>query len=147
MSIADPLPTTNMTDDQRAWFHAEYKHARRDELVGVLLAIFLGVLGLHQFYLRRTGLGILYLCFSWTGIPIIAGLIDAFFMPRRVRKFNAEQATLIAGKIYANQVFADSAPTNTPCLACGGPVEMLDTFCPHCGNRTSNLIHSRQAAD
>ena len=145
MSIAYPLPTDNMTDEQRAWFYAEYEHAHRDELVGVLLAIFLGGLGLHQFYLRRTALGILYICFSWTGVPIIAGWIEAFFMPRRVREYNAQQAALIAGKIYANQAFAASTPTTTPCIACGGPVETLATFCPHCGNAT-NYIHAQQSA-
>lgn len=147
MAIADPIPTSNMTDQQRAWFYAEYEHARRDEVIGVVLAIFLGGLGLHQFYLRRTGLGILYLCFCWTGVPVIAGWVDAFFMPRRVREFNAQQAALIAGSIYANQAFANQAPAETPCLACGGPVETLATFCPHCGNPTSNPVHARQGAD
>ena len=57
---------------------------RRDEVVGILLALFLGAFGIHHFYLRRTGLGILYSCFFWTRIPSVLGFIECFFMPGRV---------------------------------------------------------------
>lgn len=43
----------------------------------VLLAIFLGGLGIHNFYAGKTGLGILYLLFCWTFIPSIAALVQA----------------------------------------------------------------------
>jgi TM2 domain-containing membrane protein YozV len=83
----------------QATFYQQYEAARRDEVVGILLALFLGSLGLHHFYLRRTGLGILYLCFFWTGIPAILGFIECFFMPGRVREFNAIQAAGIAAAL------------------------------------------------
>ena len=41
-------------------FYQQYEAVRRDEVVGILLALFLGTFGIHHFYLRRTGLGILY---------------------------------------------------------------------------------------
>src|SRR3989338_8907108 len=41
-----------------------------------VLAIVLGGLGVHKFYLGETGTGILYLCFSWTMIPSIIGFIE-----------------------------------------------------------------------
>ncbi len=41
-----------------------------------ILAILLGGLGVHKFYLGNTGMGILYLCFCWSGIPSIVGLIE-----------------------------------------------------------------------
>ena len=134
VTFVDPLYTAGMTDHQRAWFYAEYQHARRDEVVGVLLAIFLGTFGIHHFYLRRNGLGLLYLLFSWTGIPAILGFIEAFFMPSRVRRYNAAQAAYISGQIRATSPFAyqPSAPS-TPCPACGGPIETGAVFCPHCG--------------
>ena len=72
---------------------------RRDEVVGILLALFLGGFGMHHFYLRRTGLGILYCCFCWTRIPWILGFIECFFMPGRVREFNAIQAAGIAAAL------------------------------------------------
>jgi TM2 domain-containing membrane protein YozV len=136
MQFANSSLTTNMTPEQRAWFNAEYEYSRRDEVIGVLLAIFLGAFGIHQFYLGRTGLGILYVCLSWSGIPAIAGWIEAFFMPHRVRNYNAQQANRIASQIHASVAIY---PSRTPCVACGGPVEPTEAYCPHCGQRA----HSR----
>ncbi len=83
----------------QAIFYQQYNAAKRDEVVGILLALFLGDFGVHHFYLRRTGLGILYVCFFWTGIPGLIGLIECFFMPARVREFNAIQAAAIAASL------------------------------------------------
>lgn len=80
-------------------FYQQYEITKRDEVVGVLLALFLGGFGAHHFYLRRTGLGVLYLLFSWTGITWIFGFIECFFMPARVREFNAIQAAGIAAAL------------------------------------------------
>jgi TM2 domain-containing membrane protein YozV len=72
---------------------------RRDEVVGIFLALFLGTFGIHHFYLRRTGLGILYCCFCWTSITTFLGFVECFFMPGRVREFNAIQAAGIAAAL------------------------------------------------
>jgi TM2 domain-containing membrane protein YozV len=45
----------------------------KNKLVAALLAIFLGGIGAHKFYLQKTGMGILYLVFFWTGIPPLLG--------------------------------------------------------------------------
>jgi TM2 domain-containing membrane protein YozV len=82
-----------------AIFYQHYEAVRRDEVVGVLLALFLGGFGAHHFYLRRTGLGIVYLIFFWTPIPWFLGFIECFFMPGRVREFNAVQAAGIAATL------------------------------------------------
>jgi len=88
-----PYPNT------QAIFFEQYQSVRRDEVVGILLALFLGTFGAHHFYLRRTGLGILYCCFCWTSIPTFLGFIECFFMPGRVREFNAIQAAGIAATL------------------------------------------------
>src|SRR4051812_21214379 len=88
-----PIPNT------QAMFYEQFEAVRRDEVVGILLALFLGTFGVHHFYLRRTGLGILYCCFFWSGIPSILGFIECFFMPSRVREFNAIQAAGIAAAL------------------------------------------------
>lgn len=44
--------------------------------VAAALAIFLGTIGAHRFYLGSYGMGLLYLVFCWTGIPTIAGIIE-----------------------------------------------------------------------
>ncbi|RZU41567.1 TM2 domain-containing membrane protein YozV [Edaphobacter modestus] len=139
MNYTDPLYTAGMTEHQRAWFYAEYEQARRDEVVGVLLAVFLGNFGLHHFYLRRTGLGVLYLLFSWTGIPAILGFIEAFFMPRRVRIYNAMQASYIAGQIRASSAFGyqPAVVSSAACPACGAALTTGAGFCPRCGAATT----------
>lgn len=139
MLITDPVYTANMNPQQRAWFFAEYEQARKDEAIGVLLALFLGCFGLHHFYLRRNGLGLLYLLFFWTGITAILGFIECFFMPGRVRDYNAVQAAYIASHILgAAPVYSTAAPvynTAAPrCAACGVPTEPDAIFCPHCGS-------------
>jgi TM2 domain-containing membrane protein YozV len=83
----------------QAIFYQQYESVRRDEVVGILLALFLGGFGMHHFYLQRTGLGILYCCFCWTPIPWVLGFIECFFMPGRVREFNAIQAAGIAAML------------------------------------------------
>jgi TM2 domain-containing membrane protein YozV len=88
-----PYPNT------QAIFYEQYEAARRDEVVGILLALFLGGFGVHHFYLRRTGLGVLYCLFCWTPLPWVLGFIECFFMPGRVREFNAIQAAGIAAAL------------------------------------------------
>lgn len=86
----------------QAIFYQQFEAVRRDEVVGVLLALFLGGFGAHHFYLRRTGLGILYLFFFWSPFPWILGFVECFFMPGRVREFNAIQAAGIAAVLGIN---------------------------------------------
>lgn len=49
----------------------------KNKTTAILLALFLGGLGIHHFYLEHYGRGILYLLFCWTGIPAILGVVDA----------------------------------------------------------------------
>lgn len=51
-----------------------------DQTVAGILAILLGGLGAHKFYQGRVGLGILYLCFFWTAIPALLGLIEGILI-------------------------------------------------------------------
>lgn len=43
----------------------------------VLLALFIGGFGIHNFYAGKTGQGVLFLLFSWTTIPAIIAFIQA----------------------------------------------------------------------
>jgi TM2 domain-containing membrane protein YozV/predicted RNA-binding Zn-ribbon protein involved in translation (DUF1610 family) len=49
---------------------------RKDKMVAALLAIFLGGLGVHKFYLGKIGQGIVYLLLCWTFLPALAGFIE-----------------------------------------------------------------------
>ena len=101
MIYPDSVYTARMNEQQKAWFYAEYERARKDEIAGVLFAVFLGSFGIHHFYLGRNGLGLTYLLLSWTGIPCFLGWIEAFFMPARVREYNVAIASLISSHILA----------------------------------------------
>jgi len=46
--------------------------------VAIVLAVLLGGIGLHKFYLNRPGLGVLYVLFCWTCIPAALGLLEGF---------------------------------------------------------------------
>jgi TM2 domain-containing membrane protein YozV len=127
-------------------FYQQYEVVRRDEVVGVLLALFLGSFGLHQFYLRRTGLGILYACFFWTGIPGLVGFFECFFMPGRVREYNAMQASAIAASLGIPVPMwshpGSAVVAMPPSVIAPQPAEM--TTCPKC--QFANVVGARFCA-
>jgi TM2 domain-containing membrane protein YozV len=130
----------------QAIFYQQYEAVRRDEVVGVLLALFLGSFGLHHFYLKRTGLGILYACFFWSGIPGIIGFFECFFMPGRVREYNAMQASAIAASLGI-PVPAWGQPVNAmvnvpPPVVVPQPGPMVN--CPRC--QYANVVGARFCA-
>jgi TM2 domain-containing membrane protein YozV len=42
-----------------------------------ILALFLGGIGFHKFYLGQTLQGVLYLAFCWTGLPLLISFFEA----------------------------------------------------------------------
>ena len=48
----------------------------KSKVAAGILGILLGGIGVHKFYMGKIGMGILYLCFCWTGIPAIIGIIE-----------------------------------------------------------------------
>lgn len=48
----------------------------KNKIVAGLLALFLGWIGVHKFYLGKGVQGFLYLVFFWTFIPAILGFIE-----------------------------------------------------------------------
>jgi TM2 domain-containing membrane protein YozV len=65
-----------------------------------LLALFLGGLGAHHFYLGRTLAGVLSVIFFWTFIPAICALVELMFSSVTVRNYNNKvfaQALAIVG--------------------------------------------------
>lgn len=64
------------------------KNEIREELLikskntAAVLAIFLGIFGVHKFYLGKFDMGIIYLLFSFTAIPLIIGIIEGIIYIR-----------------------------------------------------------------
>jgi|UPI0003766986 TM2 domain-containing membrane protein YozV len=128
-----PVMLPQMTEEQQATFNMYYPSTQRDEIVGVLLAVLLGSFGAHHFYLKRNGLGIVYLALFWTGIPAILGIIEAFFMPDRVRRFNAEQATQLAYSVVHGATLPPPPTPMVGCPACGMVQNAGARYCVQCG--------------
>ena len=49
----------------------------KSKILAGFLALLLGGLGAHKFYLGKTGIGFLYLIFCWSGIPAFISLFEA----------------------------------------------------------------------
>ncbi|HBJ34074.1 MAG TPA: hypothetical protein DDZ51_04785 [Planctomycetaceae bacterium] len=70
-------PVVNVT-------HVSHNHSGhygpgKSKAVAVLLALLLGGLGIHHFYMGRAFRGLLYLLFCWTFIPAILALLEAIY--------------------------------------------------------------------
>ena len=53
---------------------------QKSKTVAAILAILLGGLGIHKFYLRQIGWGIVYLVFCWSYVPAIIGFIEGIIL-------------------------------------------------------------------
>ena len=82
---------SHMSEGQRMVYLAE----KKDATVALLLCLFLGGLGAHKFYLGKVGLGVLYILFCWTFIPIIVSFVELFLISGQVRTYNRELALRI----------------------------------------------------
>ena len=68
-------------------------HSDKSKIAAGVLALLLGGLGIHKFYMGKTGKGLLYLLFSWTGIPAIIGFIEGImYLCESDGKFKARLA-------------------------------------------------------
>lgn len=68
----------------------------KDKTTAAIFALFLGWLGIHRFYLRQPGLGILYLILMIFGVSFVLGIIDAIVLlamdPREFdRRYNKDK--------------------------------------------------------
>lgn len=66
----------------------------KSRTTAILLALFLGGLGVHKFYLGQTGWGILYLIFCWTLIPALVALIEGIlYLTMSDEEFSTKYST------------------------------------------------------
>jgi TM2 domain-containing membrane protein YozV len=78
--------TPSLSPDGRWWWNGAQwvpspvppppMSSQHNRVTAGVLAILLGDFGIHKFYLGQKGMGILYLCFFWTIVPGILGIIE-----------------------------------------------------------------------
>lgn len=66
----------------------------KDIWVTYLLWFFFGFLGVHKFYLGKTGMGIAYILTG--GLLVIGWVVDVFTIPSQVRRYNRHLQLLLA---------------------------------------------------
>ena len=52
----------------------------RSRIVAALFALLLGGFGAHKFYLGQPGMGVVYLLFCWTFIPVVVALVEGIVL-------------------------------------------------------------------
>nr|WP_214197208.1 TM2 domain-containing protein [Novosphingobium profundi] len=57
--------------------HSGPYRSPKSKLVAIVLALLLGGIGIHKFYLGRTAWGAIYLIFCWTFIPACVAFLEA----------------------------------------------------------------------
>lgn len=75
-TTSNPSKNNNTTNNINVTNQTVYKGKPVGKIAYVLLAFFLGGIGVHKFYAGKTLAGVMYLLFCWTCIPAFLALID-----------------------------------------------------------------------
>jgi len=71
--------------------------AAKSRIVAGVLALLVGGIGVHKFYLGKIGLGIVYILFCWTFVPAIIAFIEGIiYLVQDHQTFAAKQNVTVA---------------------------------------------------
>ncbi|MBS0368433.1 MAG: NINE protein [Proteobacteria bacterium] len=100
----------------------------KSKTTAALLALFLGGLGIHRFYLGKGISGVLYIVFCWTLVPAIFGFIEGLnFLLMSEAVFNQRYNKDRIG-------FDIQTPeTHIKCPDCAELIRKEARVCKHCG--------------
>lgn len=94
-------------------FYSRYNNERKDPTAGLLLCLFTGGIGGHEFYLGNIGIGVIYLVFCWTLIPIVIAFFQLFTIQPRIMRMNDKIANQILAGIKDNKPVESQSFSNT----------------------------------
>lgn len=87
----------------------------------ILLALFLGAIGIHRFYLNRNVSGLIYLLFCWTFIPALIAFLEAIsYLTYTDEAFNE--------KYFPNQHLSNKIDAMTQTSATDDLVKLASLF-------------------
>lgn len=89
----------SLPSDKQIYYFFEYNNRKKDKTVALLLAILVGGIGAHKFYMGDNKTGVLYLIFCWTYIPTLLGWIDAASIGSKVAAYNTSLAQMILASL------------------------------------------------
>ncbi len=110
LHIASLMKT--MGDEQARQFASVYRKRRKDGTVTLLLAAagFLGIAGIHRFYLDQVGMGILYLLTG--GLCLIGTIVDMFNHSTLTLEHNKRRSDDVA--VMIRTAIDEEAPKSLP---------------------------------
>jgi TM2 domain-containing membrane protein YozV len=80
---------------QTIQFDERFDKEKKSVGAAIAWCLFTGGIGGHRYYLKQTGLGILYTALCWTTIPGIIAVVELFLLKKRVNTYNLELAKRI----------------------------------------------------
>jgi TM2 domain-containing membrane protein YozV len=101
---------SSLPRESQSAFLVQYNAQSKNPTTAIILALFLGGLGIHKFYLGQTGLGIVYLLFFWTFIPAFIAFIEAFTISQSIHKMNRQVAQETAALLGGGRLVFAAAP-------------------------------------
>ena len=129
-----------LTEQQGLMFGQGYRGRRKSIATAWILyaILLLGFAGIHRFYLRSIGLGVVYLL-TW-GFCGIGLIIDLFLINSLTRSHNAAVAHEMLLLVQGTSNQPANIPTTTNqstkpgfCSGCGTSLSTSDRFCGECG--------------
>ena len=107
----------------------------KNKTTAALLALFLGGLGMHKFYLGKWVWGIVYLLFCWTFIPSLVSLVEAIVL--LVQSEDSFQAKYGASALImtASGLVHATPKTHIKCPDCRELIIKDARKCKYCGCR------------
>jgi TM2 domain-containing membrane protein YozV len=98
----------------------------KERKTAAILAILVGGIGGHKFYMRQYGLGVLYLLFFWTFIPAIIGVIEGIMLfTQSDEKFQEKVKKVTPIQKQAPVKAVNSQSTSTTVVVDSNEVELL----------------------